>query len=278
MSTDSIPPTNNTHKLSKKAQACLAQAVEVPGAPLYHMGNIAVFNSKASLDLLQDTINYLTCKAKIKMKFSEDEKEFLIELYESLWWGGYAKGMPEAAKLASHYIKGKGKSASMGPQPYQQSVVVNDTIQAMKLYIKELAGRQEYFFNLKTNDPKFRQSPHFKPLMLINGSRNIDTQGYVESVGRIFAEQFNQRLQKADHRFYLEASTQKFTKESFHTFWSVNNRYDFEPFAKGDKITNLPLSNSKTLLLPDGLSEYMDSGLDLAKPFNYQAEWTEIWK
>ena len=83
----------STQQLSKKAQSCLAQAVEVPGAPLYHMGKIAVFNSKSSFDLMQATINYLTCKAQIKMPFSDTEKAFLIELYESFWWGGYAKGM-----------------------------------------------------------------------------------------------------------------------------------------------------------------------------------------
>ncbi len=60
--------------------------------------------------------------------------------------------------------------------------------------------------------------------------------------------------------------------------WSVYNRYDFEPFAKSDKFTDLPFDNGKVLLLPDGLSEYMDSGLGIAKPFKYEARWTEIWR
>ncbi len=29
-------------------------------------------------------------------------------------------------------------------------------------------------------------------------------------------------------------------------------------------------------MLPDGLSEYMDSGLKIAKPFDHVAKWNEI--
>ena len=70
MSVQAASPANKTPELSKKAQACLEQAVEVPGAPLYHMGNIAVFNSKSSFDLMQATIDYLTCEEKLKCKLS----------------------------------------------------------------------------------------------------------------------------------------------------------------------------------------------------------------
>ncbi len=118
MPVQTLTPTDNIQKLSKKAQACLEQAVEAPGAPLFHMGKIAVFNSKSSFDLLQDTINYLTCKAQVKMTFNDAENEFLIELYESFWWGGHMKGMPEAAKLANHYVHGNGQSMSMNSTPY----------------------------------------------------------------------------------------------------------------------------------------------------------------
>jgi len=278
MSSQVISPNHTEHSLSQKAQECLKQATEIPGAPLYHMGNIAIFNSKDSYDLMQATINYLTCKAQIKITFNDAEKTFLIELYESFWWGGMTMGMPEAARLAKHYIHGKGIAASMDSKPYEQSVVVQDTIVAMKAYIIDLANRNEYFFTLKSDDPKFKRSLHFKPLMLINGSRNKNTQGYVYSDGTLFAEGNNQRLKKSDHRFYLKATSNRQFKDNFVTTWSVDNRYDFEPFSRGDKYTDLPFPNGKTLLLPDGLSEYMDTGLGIAKAFNYSANWTEIWK
>ena len=271
-----ISPSNE-QTLSKTAQACLEQAVEIPAMPLYHMGNIAVFNSKSSFDLMQATIDYLTCKAKAKMPFSNIEKTFLIELYESFWWGGHFKQMHEAARLANHYVHGKGVAVKMTSQPYENSVVVQDAMEAMKGYIAELSKRNEYFFTLKSDDPKFRRSKHFKPLMLINNSRNIVTQGYVESNGRIYADQGNSRLKYADNRFYLTANTQSLERGSFHTRWSVKNIYDFEPFSRGDKISDLHLSQVRILKLPDGLSEYMDTGLNIAQSFNYIAEWSERW-
>lgn len=278
MSTQTATPSNSSQQLSKKAQVCLEQAVEVPGAPLFHMGNVAKFKSKNSFDLLQGTINYLTCKAQVKMSFSSDEKEFLIELYESFWWGGRFKGMPEAANLANHYVNGKGEAVAMNAKPYQNSVIVKDTINAMKLYIKESASKNENFFTLKTSNAKLRKSKHFKSIMLINGSRDKSNQGYVHSSGLIYTEVSNSRLKYADNRFYLEANTTKPTKDSFHTIWSVKNIYDFEPFSKGDKVSKFPLNTDKILELPDGLSEYMDSGLKIAKPYKYKAIWRETWK
>jgi hypothetical protein len=277
MSNQALASNDNPQTLTDKAQACLEQAVEVPGAPLYHMGNIAIFNSKSSFELMQSTIDYLTCKAKIKIPFTTKEKAFLIELYETFWWGGIAKGMPEAGKLANHYVNGKGKAVQMDATPYQKSVVVQDTIKAMKLYIKELASKNGYFFTLKTGDLKLIHSQHFKKLMLINSSRNIDSQGYVKSNGVIFSEADNQRLKYADNRFILNANTTKLSKDKFQTWWSVNNRYDFEPFEKSDKYSELPLKENKILKLPDGLSKYMDTGLKIAKPFDYVAKWNEIW-
>jgi len=277
MSAQALSNAHHTEELSLKAQACLEQAVEVPSAPLFHMGNIAVFNSKSSFDLIQATIDYLACKAKVKMPFNNVEKTFLIELYESFWWGGYAKRMPEAGRLANHYVHGSGVTFSMDSMPYETSMIVQDVINAMKAYIKELAERNDYFFTLKSDDPKFRRSEHFKPLMLINNSRNRHTQGYVHSSGLIYAEDNNERLQKADNRFYLIANSHKETQDRFRTQWSVANRYDFEPFFKDDKFTDLVFGNGKILLLPDGLSEYMDSGLNIAKPFDYSATWSEVW-
>jgi len=54
--------------------------------------------------------------------------------------------------------------------------------------------------------------------------------------------------------------------------------YDFESFEKGGKVSHFPLNAGMTLKLPDGLSEYMDSTLNIAKVYKYEARWTEIWK
>ncbi len=48
----------------QKGNTCIEERENIPGAPLWHMGKVAVFESKDSFDLLQNTINYLTCKGK----------------------------------------------------------------------------------------------------------------------------------------------------------------------------------------------------------------------
>jgi len=221
------------------AQTCQAQAVKIPESPLYHMGKMGLGiggeeGRKKSASILQDTIDYLTCKAKAKLSFNKDEKEFLIELYKAFAWGA-----------------------------------------AMKAYIKDLDTNRLPFHILKTNNPSFRRSAHFRPLMKINNSRNDHTQGYVLSNGAVHAEQNNRRLKNADNRFIIQAMTRK-TQHGFTTVWSVDNDYDFEPFgAPIEKVTEIPLN--PPLKLPDGLSEYMHSGLNIAKPFKYKAQWTEFW-
>ena len=280
--------------LEAKAKICQAQAVDIPESPLYHMGNMGVGNfgpvkkikEKLSIDpdkgrlksatILQDCINYLTCKAQAKLQFNKDEKEFLIELYKAFSLGGRVKRMPEAAKLARHYVRNTGIAININEKPYTGSVVVKDTMAAIKAYIKDLDANRSPFHIIKTTDISFRQSKAFKPLMLINGSRNKETQGYIKSNGSVHAEQKNERLKKADNRFIIKAMTRK-TQHGFTTVWSVDNRYDFEPFSasRPNKYTDIPLN--PPLTLPDGLSEYMDSGLNIAKPFNYAAKWTEFW-
>jgi len=164
---------------------------------------------------------------------------------------------------------------SMSEKPYTGSVIVGDTTAAMKAYIKDLDTNRLPFHILKTNNPSFRRSAHFRPLMKINNSRNDHTQGYVLSNGAVHAEQNNRRLKNADNRFIIQAMTRK-TQHGFTTVWSVDNDYDFEPFgAPIEKVTEIPLN--PPLKLPDGLSEYMHSGLNIAKPFKYKAQWTEFW-
>jgi hypothetical protein len=253
------------------------EEVNIPSAPLYHLG-MAALGSKNNLIEIQNTVDHLDKKAHAKEPFTEDEKEFMKELYEAFAWGGIAKGMPEAAALADHYVSGNGEPLEMDPEPYKSSVVVNDTMDAMKSHIRELAENKQSFHSLKTNDANFKNSQHLRPLMMINGSRDKDTEGYVRSDGLIYAEQNNHRLQKADNRFYLQADTIQLSNGDFQTTWRVDNTYDFEPYSKGDKVTTLPLDKNLKLNLPDGLSEYMDSGLGIAVPFKYHAKWTEVWR
>jgi len=80
-------------KLIAKSNQCLESRVNIPSAPVWHMGKVAVFESRSSFRLLQNTIDYLTCKGKSNKPFNSDEKEFMKELFDALWWGGKYHGM-----------------------------------------------------------------------------------------------------------------------------------------------------------------------------------------
>jgi len=44
--------------LIEKGNTCLDERDNIPNAPLWHMGKVAVFKAKGSFELLQNTIDY----------------------------------------------------------------------------------------------------------------------------------------------------------------------------------------------------------------------------
>jgi hypothetical protein len=245
----------------------------IPGAPIVDLAG-ASLGSQGSFDAVQNAINYLTDKAKSKQAFTDDEKHFLVELYEAFWWGGKALGMPEAAELANHYVHGEGKVLKINSDVYSKAVVVKDTMNAMKLHIKgNLGPKKPTIGVLRSSDIGFRRSKMFRTLSM---GRNEDVQGKVKVGGVLVAENNNKRLFKADHQFYLQAQW-RVNNNYLSITWRVESIYDFEPFGTGKTgsfYTNLPLLSGKTIKLPDGLSNYMVN-LGVAKVFNYGSDWYE---
>jgi hypothetical protein len=92
------------------------------------MGKVAIFDSKTSFGLRQNTIDYLTCKGKTGKPFADPEKDFMKELFVALWWGGNYHGYREAAKLANHYVTGDGKILRLDSEVYEKSTIVSDAI------------------------------------------------------------------------------------------------------------------------------------------------------
>jgi hypothetical protein len=267
----------NPSSLSQKAKQCLAKATDIPGAPLWNLGKGAVFGSDEGFTQVQKAVDYLTCKAKARLPFSADERTFLKELYEAFWWGGKAKGLWEAAELASHYVNGNGAALRVSADLYKTSTIVRDASAGMKEYIRSLRSTKPAKPlppMLGSDDAGFRQSQQFKSLATASG-RSQQSQGILLPDGALQAEQANQRLQKADNRFYLKAFLSPLEKEKLHTRWRVDSVYDFEPFEKKDYISRVPIGDW-TLILPDGLSQYM-TVLGVAKAFDYYAEWDETW-
>lgn len=267
----------NPASLSKRAKQCLEKATDIPGAPLWSLGKGAAFGSDEDFAQVQKAVDYLTCKAKARLPFSADERTFLKELYEAFWWGGKAKGLWEAAELANHYVNGNGAALRVSADLYKTSAVVRDASAGMKEYIRLLrSGSKAKALPpvLASNDPGFLQSGQFRSLSRSSG-RSQQTEGILLPDGALQAEQANQRLQKADNRFHLKAFLSPLEDGNLHTRWRVDSVYDFEPFEKKDYISRVPIG-SWTLMLPDGLSQYM-TVLGVAKAFDYYAEWNETW-
>ncbi len=258
--------------LTDKSQICLSQRVNIPGAPLWHMGMAAKFDKSESIQLLQNTIDYLTCKGSAGLDFTDDEKEFMKELFEAMWWGGKYLGYKEAATLANHYVNGGGHSIKLPSDMYSSSIIVKDVCLGIKTFIKELYDKKKPYQIIRSNDAAFLTSKFASSLL--RGRRNANTLGYLLPEGALLTEQKNKRLKNADHRFILQASTIK-SAQKFITTWRVDSVYDFEPFSKGD-ITHLELAPNLTLKLPDGLSQYLTK-IEVAKSFKHYSEWVENW-
>ena len=265
-----------SENLKKKAKLCLDKQSKMPMSPLFNMANVAKNNATGDLKYLQNALDYLTCKAKQKMPFDNDEKEFLKELYEAFWWGGQYKGYKEAAQLANHYVNGEGNGKAtplkVQAEVYKTSIIVVRTMAAMKTYIKESIDNKLPFFEIRCDNVKFRSKKYTNLLTRMN----YKTEGKMKANGVLEAAQNNHRLHKTDGHFYLKATTTKLSDKKVNTVWSVDSLYDFEAFEKHDYYTHIPLGKHK-LIVSDGLSEYMTQ-IGVAQAFWYRAEWSELWE
>jgi hypothetical protein len=258
--------------VEEKARVCLDKKVEIPGAPLWHMGRAAKFGDQKSFQYVQDALDYLTCKARAKMPFEAQDKEFMKEVYEAFYWGGLYKGYKEAAQLANHYVNGGGKLLRINAEVYKNSKIVQATMAAMKAYVSELKVNKTTVTRLRSNNPAFVASKHALPLKKMN----FRTEGKMKSGGVLEAAQNDHRLHKADGHFYLDAMMSFSDNGNVKTVWWIDSLYDFEPFEKQNYYTLIPLGGYK-LTIYDGLSEYL-TRVGVADVFDYRAEWNELWK
>ncbi len=255
----------------------LLPGVTIPGSPLWNMGLAAATGSTTDFHALQDAIDHLTIKAKrsLPSAFTVTEKDFLVEIFESLWWGGHVKSFPEAAELADHYVNGRGLKLEIDAEVYTTSVIVRDAMAAMKDFIRAQSKTGRLFAKLDSNSSGFLASPQFRTIRKGSG-RSVTTQGYVLPGGVLLAEQANLRLKNADHRFRLQSLSAPLGGGRMRTRWQVDSYYDFQPFAKGSHVTHIPLRSGMVLKMPDGLSHYM-TVLTIADEFEYWAAWTDEW-
>jgi len=259
---------------ASSAKQCAAQATPIPGYPGIDMAMIRIFKSQSTFEVLQKTVDYLTCKAKAAMPFTDQEKTFLKDFYSWIATGGAWTGLPEAALLLRYYLGCKGEKIKIDETMYLQSAIVRDASAAIKDYIRERIAQKKNFSPVRTTDVAFFQSKFAKGLKKASG-RSVYKSGLMMENGGLLADQSDNRLQKANNRFVLVANSTA-SEKTVQTVWSVTDRYEFQPFSKGDAFTNLPLSSGQVLKLPDGLSFYLTI-LNLAKEFDYWSEWNEVW-
>ncbi len=245
---------------------------DITAKPLYHFSK-ASLGSHDSFQILQETIDHLDCKAKAGMPFTGNDREFLVNLYESLRWGGMAAGMFEAATLANHYVRGDGRPLQLDAALYRGCVIVRHTIEAMKAHLRDLHSTGQSIQSVSSTDPAFRQSEHAK--LLQEQYRSLATQGAMLHDGILLMEQNNRRLHGANSRSHLAAATGP-ADHGFVTRWSVIGLYEFSPYPNTE-YTEIPVQHAGRLKLPDGLSNHMHM-LGIAQAFRYTAEWTEAWR
>lgn len=163
----------------------------------------------------------------------------------------------------------------MDPSVYRDSVIVRHVSAAIKEFIRRRKQDKQDFAVVRSASPDFLHSKESNGVSRAAG-RNVDKEGYILPDGALLAEQSNGRLKNTDNRFHLVAHNSVATEKSIATRWRVDSVYDFEPFEKAAYFTNIPLSDSKILKIPDGLSHYM-TVLKIAAAFDYWAEWNETW-
>ncbi|MCG5051823.1 MAG: hypothetical protein KA712_02590 [Myxococcales bacterium] len=248
-------------------------APDIPSTPSLLFAQAKVFGLMSAFVKLQAAVSHLTRKARTRAPFREDEKEFLVELFECFSLGGRAVGYSEAAQLSRHYVHGNGKTLRISSEVYEESVIVRDVQAVMKRQIVDDLKKNKGAVALSSADARLAKLPGFHALS--SRTRNQDTHGRVLPGGWLFTEQSNQRLQKANNRFQLQSVSQG-SGSLVSTTWRVDDEYLFEGFDK-DFVTNIPIRENMILLMPDGLSAYMTT-LRIAKAFKHYAEWKEEWQ
>lgn len=272
--------------------------------PMYHMARVHYGGSTDSFKLLQNQIIFLDCKARNGKNFNKDEKEFLKNLFEAMWWGSKARGFHEAGKLADAYVNSNAAMVTMAPDMYKSSKVVQTAMKLMKDAMVDHYNKSDTPLSFKSID----KIALIKIVELRKRKRfNQSTEGEIYANGILKSEETNLRLFYADNRFYLQAKTniaKSGNTKKINITWRVEGKYDFEPYNKRPwDITRLPVAHPGTrnrtpgevqnilsqtfpeymkvngnfvngLMLPDGLSNYMVKQ-GVAKEFNYNSSWSE---
>jgi hypothetical protein len=239
---------------------------------------------------IQRRVDLLTRKAMRGQHFSEEEKSFVVDLYEWIAAGGRwrwvassptqpDKGLWEAGELLRHYLHGSGETLKIDAHIYETSAIVKYAMAEMRKVIAS---------DLRTTGTIRRNGEIWSTHVLKRRSfGDVVTRGQVLEGGVLLAEQQNARLKYANHRFVLRSKSLalrlqgKGHEVAVVTTWRVEDSWDYSSFSEQRRlgrndVTHLPVRGGKVLRLPDGLSQYLTHE-GLAQEFTFYSEWTERW-
>lgn len=262
------------------------------------LAKLARDDCTASHNLLQESINHLSQKAKDNQPFDEYEKNFLRVLFTCPWWGGKEHGMNEVlvhqnilgseqdsiqlspvsdhiqlslAKMAQHYVGGEGQRFPLELAAYKNSSIVKDAVKALRVYICELYTFKKPVTVVSTTDAGFLHSKHAEQIEKTR--RASETKGFIFNDGTLMLDQRDARLINLGNRFKITGMTSAM-ETRLMTRWRIEGTYQFENFSQGEAETALPISDQLPLVIPSCLGVHMVA-LGIAQPFNYFADWVE---
>lgn len=225
------------------------------------------------LSCCQEIIDEADRKAKAGEQLSKDELDTLIFIYKLIPIGGRLYGYKEAADLMDIYLKPKKAEQFKKNNPY----IINSEVYTTSAIVQYAESKLK---KIITNDFKKKNlnvGKNYNSSILKPTNRDSNTQGNVQSPDRnLIAEQNNQRLKNADHRFYLQVKILGISGNNIKLLWYVLSKWDYEPYENADHITELPINKNKGYILkiPDGLSQYLTQ-VNRAKEFYYTSRWEE---
>lgn len=220
--------------LVAKAESCLELRTEVPGAPDW---DGEVIDAGVSFELIQNTVDYLACKAQIEIPLLDDEKEFMKALFEDMWGGGDYPAYREAAALANHYVNGQGEQLKINDEVCKSAIIVKGVMAALQVWIKALADEKKPYTLTGSSDLLFLNSSHARDLM--EGRRHKAAQGVMLKSGELVVENDNHRLRSVTQQFCLHVKTTRSGEGPFMSTWKMEGSYGFEPFSENNHNTSI---------------------------------------
>lgn len=200
---------------------------------------------------IQRKVDLLEEKAIEKQEFTDEEKEFLKDLYNSLVFGGRLLGYKEAANMLEHYLNASGTPLRINEGIYLENKKVEQAMQKIKIRIKAdiLKKAVKHNYTSDTIVVEHKKNPRLF---------------YFSNVFALQAKPI-----KIEKNYYI-IKWKVELKAHFPSYSEQQQRYSDYKYFRTPFTTN---SQGETFNIDDGLSHYL-TRLGLAKEFIYYAEWT----